>query len=255
MKKLMVIIILVFLFSMFLGADVYIKSVERVKPFEMMGKKQLEQTQIEERWVGRNKFAQFSKEYTLIIDEDKGKLFLVVHTPKIYFELPSNITRDKLLELLQGLSPKVAEVVRSITITDMKFTPGGETKKIANWTCSSSEFEMMIMIPALNMMPKFKMKMWTTKDLPADYKKYTKTAEEFFVKFILGMVNIDENSKKVMEKMAEHDGFEIASEITVNIFGSQINIESQCLEVVEKPAPPGTYSVPAGYAKKPIRLP
>jgi hypothetical protein len=255
MKKLMLIVILVFLFSMFLGADVYMKTVETVKPFEMMGKKVPEQTEIRERWMTQNKFALFSKEYSMIIDNDKGKMLLVIHAPKIYFELPTNITREKILELIRGLSPKALEVIRSISITDVKFSPGGETRKIANWNCSSSEFEMMIMIPALNMMPKFKMKMWMTKDLPAGYEKYTKMSEEFFVKYILGMVNIDENSKKTMEKMGESKGFEVATEITVSIFGSDINIESQALEVTEKPAPPGTYSVPAGYTKKPIPIP
>jgi hypothetical protein len=254
MKKLMMIVILVLLFSLFLGADVYMKTVETIKPFEMMGKKAPEQAEIRERWMGQDKFALFMKEYSMVIDNEKGKLLLIIHGPKIYYELPTNITKEKILDLLQDLSPKAAEVVRSITVTDMTYRPGGETKKIANWNCSSSEFEMVIMIPALNMMPKYKMKIWTTKDLPAEYRKYTKAAEEFFVKYILGMVNIDENSKKVMEKMGESDGFEVATEITMNIFGSEIKMESQCLEVAEKPAPPGTYSVPAGYTKKPLRL-
>ncbi len=254
MKKLMVIFILVFLFSLFLGADVYMKTVERIKPFEMMGKKRPENIEINERWLAQNKYAQFGKEYSLIIDNDKRKLFLIIHGQKIYFELPTDITKEKLLKLILGLSPKAAEVIHSITITDMRYNPGGETKKIANWTCSSNEFEMVITIPALNMMPKLKMKMWTTRDLPAGYKKYTKMANELFVKYILGMVNIDENSKKMMEKMSESDGFEVATEVTINIFGSEINVESQCLEVTEKPAPPGTYSVPAGYTKKPINL-
>lgn len=254
MKKLMMIIVLVFLFSLFLGADVYMKSVETVKPFEMMGKKMPEQTEIRERWLGMDKFALHQKEYSIVIDEGKGKLLLIVHQPKIYFELPINISKEKILELLVGVSPKAAEVIRSIRITDMEYTSSEETKKIANWNCTSSEFGMVVMIPALNMMPKFKMKMWTTKDLPAEYQKYTKVAEEFFVKYILGMINIDENSKKVMEKMSKSDGFEVATEITVNIFGSEIKMESQCLEVVEKPAPPSAYSVPPGYTKKPIRL-
>jgi hypothetical protein len=254
MKKLMMLVILLFLFSIFLGADVYMKTVETVRPFEMMGKRAPEQTEIRERWMSQNKFALFMKEYSMVIDQEKGKLLLIIHEPKIYFELPTDITRDKILDLIQRLSPKAAEVVRSITITDMKYTPLGETKKIANWSCSSSEFEMVIMVPALNMMPKFKMKMWTTKDLPAEYKKYTKAAEEFFTKYVLGLVNIDENSKKVMAKMGESQGFEIATEIIVNIFGSEILMESQCLEVAERPAPPGTYSVPPGYTKKPIPL-
>lgn len=254
MKKVILIVILVFLFSMFLGADIYMKSVERVKSFEMMGKKMPEQTEIRERWMGKEKFALFSKEYSLVIDNEKGRLLVILHEPKIYFELPTNISKEKILEFLAGLAPKALEVVRSITITGIKYTPGNETKKIANWNCSSSEFEMVIMIPALNMMPKFKMKMWTTKDLPAEYKRYTKAAEEFFVKYILGMVNIDEDSNKVMKKMGESEGIEIATEITVSIFGSEIHMESQCLEIAERPAPPGTYSVPQGYTKKPIKL-
>ena len=51
------------------------------------------------------------------------------------------------------------------------------------------------------------------------------------------------------------EGFQVAAEITVNIFGSEINVESQCLEVTEKPAPPGTYSVPKDYTKKTIKFP
>jgi hypothetical protein len=254
MKKLMMILILVLLFSLFLGADVYMKTVETVKPFEMMGKKMPEQTEIRERWMGVDKFALHMKEYSIVIDEGKGKLFLIIHQPKIYVELPTNITKEKILGLLVGLSPKAAEVIGSMTITDVNYSTGLETKKIANWNCSSSEFEMVIMIPALNMMPKFKIKMWTTKDLPAEYRKYTKVAEEFFVKYILGMIKVDENSKKAMEKMSQSEGFEVATEITVNIFGSEIKMESQCLEVMEKPAPPGTYSVPSGYTKKPIPL-
>ena len=254
MKKLIMVVILVLLVSLFLGADVYMKTVETVKPFEMMGKKMPEQTEIRERWMGVDKFALQMKEYSIIIDEGKGKLFLVVHQPKIYFELPTNITKEKILELLVGLSPKAAEVISSMTITDVKYSSGLETKKIANWNCSSSEFEMVIMIPAMNMMPKFKIKMWTTKDVPADYRKYTKVAEEFFVKYVLGMIKVDEGSKKAMEKMSQSEGFEVATEITVNIFGSEINMESQCLEVMEKPAPPGTYSVPSGYTKKSIPL-
>jgi hypothetical protein len=52
------------------------------------------------------------------------------------------------------------------------------------------------MIPVINIIPEFKMKIWTTKDLPADYKKYTRVIDELFVRYILGMINIDEYVKK-----------------------------------------------------------
>ena len=255
MKKLMLIVILIILLSLFLGADVYMKNMERTKPFEMMGQKQGEKVEIKEQWLAKNKFAQLGKELSIIIDYDKEKLYFIMHKPKIYYELPTDIDREKLLNLIQGLSPKAAEVIKSIKITDVKANLSSETKKIANWNCQLSELEMVFMIPAFNIMPKYKIKIWTTKDLPSDYKKYTTVMEEFFVKYILGMLDIDENSKKELEKLDTVDGFQVAAEVTVNIFGTEINVESQCLEVTEKPEPPGTYSVPKGYTKKTIDFP
>ena len=77
---------------------------------------------------------------------------------------------------------------------------------------------------------------------------------EMFIQGIMGMLNIDEKSQKEIDKMENVDGFQIAAEVTIEVFGSQINVESQTLEVTEKPAPPGTYSVPKGYAKKDIEF-
>ena len=255
MKKLILIVLLILILSLFLCADVYMKNMERTKAFEMMGKKQPERVEIKEQWLAKNKFAQFGKELSIIVDYDKEKLYFIVHKPKIYYEFPTDFNREKLLNLISGLSPKAAEVIKSITITDAKVNLRGETKKIANWNCRSTEFEMVFMIPALNMMPKFKLKMWTTKDFPSDYKEYTKVMDEFFVRYILGMVNIDENSKKELEKLDTIDGFQVASEVIISIFGSEINVESQSLEVTEKPAPPGIYSVPRDYTKKTIHFP
>jgi hypothetical protein len=252
MKKFALIVVVILLLALCLSADIYMKNVERTKAFEMMGNRQQEKVEIKEQWLTKNKFAQFNKELNIIVDYDKEKMYIIMHKPKTYYEIPTDITKEQILALVP---PKVADAIKSIQITGVKVDLSGETKRIANWNCSSTEFEMVLMIPALNMMPKFKMKTWTTKDLPSDYKKYTTVMEEFFVKYILGMLNIDENSKKEMEKMDTVEGFQVAAEVTINIFGTEINVESQCLEVTEKPAPPGTYSVPKGYTKKTLNFP
>ena len=251
MKKLALIIILILFVSLFLGADVYTKSVERVKAFEMMGKKQQETLQMKEHWFGKGKYAEIGKDFSMIIDLDKEKMYFALHGSKIYFELPSDLDGNKLFGLITFLSPKVAEVIKSAKITDAKVNLKVETKKIANWDCTASEFEMVFMIPAINMIPKFKMKMWMTHDLPKEYEKYTELGE-LFMRSIMGMLNIDENSQKEMEKLETVDGFQIAAEVSFEIFGTRIDVESQTLEVTEKPAPPGTYSVPMGYTKKDI---
>ena len=253
MKKIALIVILILFVSLFLGADVYTKSVERVKAFELMGKKQPETLQMKDRWYGKNKYAEIGKDFNMIIDLDKEKMFLVVHEAKVYFEVPTNLDGNKLLDFVMMLSPKVAEVIKSIRITDAKVSLEGETKKIANWDCTASEFEMIFMIPAMNMMPKFKMRMWITQDLPKEYEDHSDMGA-LFMKNVMGTLNIDEKSQKEMAKLEDVEGFQIATDMTVEIFGSQINVESQTLEVTEKPAPAGTYSVPKDYEKKDIQF-
>lgn len=255
MKKFALIVIVILILAFFLSADVYMKTVERTKPFSMMGKTKGENVEIKEQWLSKNRFAQIGREYSLIINYDKEKLYLVLHKPKIYYELPANMNRDKLLELVSSHSAKAADVIKSIKISDVKVNLSGETKKIANWNCVSTEFEMVFLVPALNIMPKYKIKMWTTEDLPSDYKKNTQVMEEFFVKYILGMLEIDENSKKELAKLNTVKGFQIATEAEINIFGTVIKMEAQCLEVTEKPAPPGTYSAPKDYTKKTVNFP
>ncbi len=253
MKKLALIVIVILFVALFLSADVYTKSVERVKAFEMMGKKQQETIQMKDRWYGKNKYAEIGKDHSMIIDLDKGLMYLALHEPRIYFEIPTDIDGKKLFEFITSLSPKVAEAIKDIRITDAKVNLRSEKKKIANWDCTASEFEMVIIIPAINMMPKFKMKLWTTSDLPKDYEKFTEMGE-FFMQSIIGMLNIDESSQKEMAKMESIEGFQVAADITVEIFGTRIEVESQSLEVTEKPAPPGTYSVPRGYTKQNIKF-
>ncbi|NIM57320.1 MAG: hypothetical protein GTO16_00040 [Candidatus Aminicenantes bacterium] len=250
MKKLILVVILalilILFFTLFLSADVYVKFVEQAKAHEMSGKSKPEKVEIKEEWLAKDKFAYFSKDINIIIDYKKEKLYFLVNKHKKYYELPLDIDVTKLQELIP---PKAAEIISSIKITDVKVNLGSQKKKIANWDCRQSDLEMVLIIQALNIMPKFKMKFWTTNDIPFNYKDYSSGISEFYEKFVFRVLNVDENSKKELEKMDKIEGFHVASEVTVNMFGSEINVESQVLELEEKPAPPGIYSVPKDYTK------
>ena len=249
MKKLVLIIVLVLLVSIFLSADVYVKRLEKTSAFEIMGNTNPETVEVKEMWIGENKFAQLSKVVSFILDYEKEKLYLILHPQKSYFEFPTNLDREKLLAMLP---PKAVEIVSSIEITGAHVNTGGPKKKIANWNCDEAEMEMTIMVPAMGIMPKYKIKFWTTQDLSFDYEKYMKSMETFFVEHILGILKIDEASKKELEKMEDVEGFQVAADITIMIFGSEIHVEMQVLEMEERPAPAGVYSVPKGYTKKTI---
>lgn len=247
MKKLILVLILILITVTFLSADIYVKSMQQTKAFEIMGNRSPERMEINEQWLGENKFAQFSKDVNIIVDYEKNIMFLIINREKIYFELPLNFNRSELLEILPL---KIADIVKAIKITDVRVNPDMEKKKIANWDCYSSEFSMVFMIPEINIMPKFKMKMWLTKDLPFDYKKYKSGLDEFFGQFITEILNVDKDSEKEFEKLDKIEGFPVGSEVVIEIFGSEIKAESQILEVTEKKAPPGIYSPPKGFTKK-----
>lgn len=252
MKRIILIVSLVLVVSSFLCADVYVKNVKQTEAFEIMGKKVPENVEIEEQWLGKNKFAIFTEKVNIIADFEKETISFIVPKLKKYFQFSTTIDKAKLQELLP---PKAYEIISSIQLTGVKVNLNMQKKKIANWNCTGTEFEWVFMIPTVNIIPKMKFKLWTTKDVPFDYKNYTVGISEFFAKVVLGIIDIDENSKKELEKLDTVDGFQVAGEVIVSIFGSEIKQVSQCLEVIEKPAPAGIYSVPAGYTKGTIPLP
>ena len=252
MKKLIFVAVLILLTALSLSADIYVKSMQRTEAFELMGKKNPQKVEIREMWMGKDRFVQHTEEMSILVDYAKEKIVIMIHPEKLYIEVSTDIDREKLLAMVP---PKVADVIKSIKVTDVKVTLDGPKKKIANWNCESSDMEMTFQIPALSIMPKFKMKLWYTKDVTFDYKAFTQGAEEFFGKYIVGLLGIDEASSIELEKMEKIDGFQIAADIVIEIFGTQIKVESQNLEVAEKPAPPGIYAVPKDYKKQPINFP
>jgi hypothetical protein len=249
MKRFVLVLTLGLIVPSLLCADIYLKSVERTKPFEMMGKEVPEKVEIREQWLAKDKFAHFGKEISIIANYESKKLYFIINKAKIYYELPLDINRADLLKMLP---PKAAAVVESIKITNAKVNLNVGAKKVANWNSRGNELEMVLMIPAMNIMPKFKIKFWTTKELPFDYTQYKMGFNEIYEKFMFNVLSVDEESKKEMQKLYKMDGFGIATEIIVEAFGSVIHVEGQTLELEEKPAPAGTYSVPKGFKKKTI---
>jgi hypothetical protein len=45
-------------------------------------------------------------------------------------------------------------------------------------------------------------------------------------------------------------GFQVSSEMSMDMMGSKMRVTSQVVEISQKPAPAGTYSVPVGFAKE-----
>lgn len=236
----------------FLGADVYLKKMKKVHAFAMMGKKNPQQTEIEESWFGENRFSVTSKNMRVVGDLQAGHINFIIPKLKSYYRFPVDLDKARLKEMVP---PKVYDIITSIKISGVKVQWTGEKKKVANWDCEAVDFEMSFMIPAMGLMPKLKFKTWITRDTPVDIKSATKGLEVFFTRTIAGIIQIDEESKREFEKFNLVNGMGVASEGTIMLFGQQIKIEEQCLEMSEKSPPAGTYSIPKGYVKKKISFP
>lgn len=250
MKKILSLLFISLITVSFLSADLYVKKVKQADPYEIMGRKRPGRVEIQELWLAKDKFAIVGQELSIIFNKKREKLYLIVPPAKMYFEIPLGITRENLND---HFPPKIVEIIKSIRITDVKVTLNTARKKIANWDCQKSEFEMTILIPALNAMPRMKMVLWATKDLSVDYQDYLTGMAEVFKWLFLNVLDIDDNSRKELEKLDQIEGFQVAGEGILKLFGANIREEEQCLEISEKPAPPGIYEVPKGYRKRPIR--
>jgi hypothetical protein len=249
MKKIFLMVTLVMVAFSFTYADIYVKNVNTTKPFEIMGKKQEGTVEIEELWLGKEKFAVISKEFKVVGDFNKKKLFFIIPKLKQYYTFPIDIDKAKLKELLPQ---KIVEAITSIQITDANVKFPGEIKKISNWTCKSSELEMVFMIPIANIMPKIKIKMWHTNEVPFDYNSYAKGMGDFLKDFFTRIIKIDDNSQKELERLSKITGICMAKEVVVGFMGTEIQIETRCIEAAEKNAPEGIYEVPEDFAEKTI---
>jgi len=244
MKKIILLLIVLLVISLTGSADVYIKNMKKTSEFQMMGKTTPEKVEIEEQWLSTDRFAIITKDLTIIGNYQEKQVYFIVHKLKQYYQFPTEMNREKLNEILP---PKIAEAISTVKVSGVKVTTQVGKKKVANWNCRGNDLEMTFIIPAVNIMPQFKIRMWVTKDLPFDYKKYVVGLNEFFGEFIMKLVNIDEAAIKEMEKLDKIEGFQVAGDVTLSIFGAQIKAESQVLELVEKKAPTGIYKVPEGY--------
>jgi hypothetical protein len=123
MKKLILVIIVILLASIFLSADVYVKRMEKMAAFELMGEKKPETVVINELWLGEHSFVQHSNTVSIVMDGKKDKIFIIVHPQKCYYEFPTDINREKLLAMIP---PEAKKIISTIEITGAKVSIGGE---------------------------------------------------------------------------------------------------------------------------------
>jgi hypothetical protein len=65
--------------------------------------------------------------------------------------------------------------------------------------------------------------------------------------FLQGQMRLTDESVKEFSKIR---GFQVATEVNADLGGARMHTTTEVIEIVEKPAPGGTFDPPAGYTQK-----
>ena len=229
MKKILFTVFLVLAVAVLLTADVYIKTNVHTDAFAMMGQNQPAKDEIMEQWFGNNQLANITGDKIMIMDMNKNVMLIVNPKEKSYVETTLPLDMSKLV-------PKEAAPMLSMMKVTVKVTPNGQTKKINQWNCNGYDVDMNMM------MMQMKMKAWATTEVSFDWKAFAKMYAN-----ISKMQFMDDASIAELMKI---NGYQVASEMSMNVMGANMKVTSQVVEIAQKTAPAGIYSVPAGFTKK-----
>jgi hypothetical protein len=229
MKKALFVLIVVLAAAMLLPADVYIKTNVHTDAFSMMGQNQPAKDEVTEQWANNSQLANKTGDRVMIMDMNKKVMYVVNLKEKTYVETSLPLDMAKLLP------PEAASMAAMMKVT-VKVTPNGQSKKINQWNCSGYDVDMNMM------MMQMKMKVWATTDVPFDWKMFSKMYSN-----VSKMQFMDDAAIAEFGKIA---GYQVGSEMSMDMMGSKMRVTSQVVEISQKPAPAGTYAVPAGFRKE-----
>jgi len=233
MKKLILIIVIsVFLFSI-ASADVYVKTKTHTDAMEMMGQKQPAKDEIVEQWIGNNIYTNIMSKQTMIIDMNKKMIYILLHGNKSYVETALPLDMKKLL-------PEQAVQMMAMMKLTLKVTPTSETKVINNWKCIGYDMDMSMMMMSM------KSRIWVTKDVPFDWKKFQ---DMFGIETFKATMASMQIGDEVINEMKKIEGFQVKTEMTMTIMGQSVKISSDVVEIAKKSPPAGVYTIPADYKK------
>lgn len=229
MKKVLFTVIAVLTLAFLLSADVYIKTNVHTDAFAMMGQNTPAKDEVMEQWVGNNQLVNITGDKTMIMDMNKNMMYIVNRKDKSFVETQLPLDMTKLL-------PKEAASMMSMMKMTVKVTPNGQTQKVNKWNCAGYDVDMSMM------MMQMKMKVWATTDVPFDWK--------MFAKMYANVSKMQFMDDAGIAELMKINGYQVASEMTMDMMGSKIKVASQVAEIAQKPAPAGIYAVPAGFTKK-----
>ncbi len=231
MKKLFAAVFILLFAAAWASADIYVKSKTHTDAIAMMGQNRPASDTFSEQWIGDDQFANVTENMTTIIDLKKNVFDMINNKDKTYVETTLPLDMSKLFP--PEMASMAGMMQASVTVS-----PTGQTKTIGQWKCSEYDVTMTMM-----MMP-IKMKVWATTDVPFDASKYL---AKMYGNVLKAQMRLDDKAVQEMQKVK---GFWIATDTSMEMMGQKMHTSTEVVEISQKTAPAGIYSVPAGFKKQ-----
>jgi len=231
MKRLVASALIALLASPAFAADVLVKIKTHSDPIAVGGQTQPARDAVAEQWYGPGKTAQSSGDAGFIVDLDKNMAYMINHRDKSYVALPLPI------DIVKVLPPQVAQQAAMMQMT-AAVAPTTETRTILSLPCVGWDVTLTMMG-----MP-MQMRVWTSTAVPAALLEHSAKVTPAFIQ---GQMRLTGESVKEFAKIT---GFQVATEMTADVMGARMRTTTEVVDIVEKPAPAGTFEPPAGYTQK-----
>jgi len=232
--------------SLSVQADIYIKQMNHTDGFSVMGQSQPAKDDVFVTWMGMDMARlDHGEETSIIIRLDKNQMIMINHAEKSFTETAIGGKNDILSNALTGAgmtdeeqaqAKKMMEGFSQMMKASVSVTETGESQKIKGWNCQKFDLTMNMMGMTSTGV------IWATEDIKIDYELYRNLTYS-----LMGQMSGMEDLMKEMNKIK---GIVVLQESTMSMMGSEVKSTQELLEVSDKPAPAGIYTVPAGYEKK-----
>jgi hypothetical protein len=202
--------------------------------FQMAGRS-IEARDVQTRvWLDRDKMRRDEADTSTILRFDRNKMYLVNHEEKTYSEIDLPVDWKKLVP--KG-NEQMIEQVDKMSRMEVTVKPTTEARKIRQWNARKVQVDL-----ANPTGLKISTALWVCKEV-AGYGAYNR--------MLASVAALQPGAADWAREIARIDGFPVAQEATVSLQGAVFKTREELVSVEDKPAPPGTYDIPAGYAIKP----
>jgi hypothetical protein len=231
MKRMLASALLVLLATPVFAADVLVRIKTHSDAIAVGGQSQPARDAVTEQWYGPGKTAQTSGDGGLIVDLGKNMAYMVNNRDKSYVPIPMPMDITKILP------PEVAAMAPKMQMT-ATVAATAETRTIGSWKCQGYDVTLTVMGMPMTM------RVWASTDVPAALLDYSAKVTPAFLQ---GQMRLTDESVKEFAKIK---GFQIATELNADVMGARMHTTTEVVEIVEKPAPAGTFEPPEGYTQK-----